>query len=55
VNLVQGARWGAPMMQMNPYPLGRVLRLVAPLSGSLHVELTNHDGHLGLMICAQRR
>jgi SAM-dependent methyltransferase len=55
LQMAQGRPIGDAPMQMNHYPLNRLLQFLQD-SGfeRLHLELTNHHGHLGAMIYGQR-
>jgi SAM-dependent methyltransferase len=40
-----------PAMQMNPYPLGELVRLIQDAgAGAMHVEFTDHSGELGVFL-----
>ncbi len=55
LNVLKGKPAGDPFMQMNNYSLVRLMRLLH-LGGynDVHVQLTNHSGHLGAMLFVQR-
>lgn len=56
VNVVRGRPLSTPMMQMNLYDLGDVVRVVQTRGEArvIHVELTDHSGFLGAFILFQR-
>jgi len=56
VNIVRGRPLRTPMMQMNLYDLGNVVRAVQTRGevNAIHVQLTEHSGFLGAFIFFQR-
>lgn len=56
VNLFKRRPIGHPIMQMNLYRMGWLLRLLyATGCSDLHVEWTNHDGYLGCILFFVKR
>lgn len=55
INLVRGRPFSYPMMQMNDYPLSALFRLLYDKScDHAYTRLTDHGGHLGLMLLFQK-
>jgi len=53
---VRGRPWSRPLMQMNSYPLGQVLRLLYDRKcHNVVIRFTNHDGHHGVILMFQKR
>lgn len=52
VNILRGRPFRTPMMQMNLYDLGKVIRLVQLDANptAVHIDLTDHSGFLGAMV-----
>jgi SAM-dependent methyltransferase len=56
VNVLRGRPWRHPMMQMNDYDLGSICATLFEHGCTvLHLQLTDHEGHLGAMVYFQKR
>lgn len=55
INILSGRTWSYPQMQMNHYPLGRLLALLHDRGiTSLAVEMTKHTSHYGAILLFRR-
>ena len=54
-NLLRGRKPNYPIMQMNPYNLNRLLRIVQDAGAeACHLEFSDHGGELGVIIYFRR-